>query len=228
VSETRTATVGDPTEEVRRCRGCGEAAVLSGMAWRHTHFGMDSGVVTRDFRCQACGRSFKIRPRARLMGLFIAGVLLIPTCVGVPFLGLAWYRWKQDDWNPVVPGAPVPTRRYPVGPPPRRCAECGAIATATKVTQNRVNGLPVGIEVEYQCRSCGADFTIESVGGQVMNVLSGLTVGGIGAAFLFGADTPGWKYGGAAVCTLLALLMFGLVGVRLLARIRNPAMTGPM
>lgn len=208
--------------EVRRCKGCGQVAVLSGIAWQHSHFGMNTGVVTQDYRCQACGRSFKIRPRPRITGFIIAGVLLIPTCVGLPILAMAWWMWKQDDWNPVVPGAAPPPRRFRAGAPLRTCGDCGSIAVPRKVTQNRVNGIPAGVEVNYLCQGCNDDFTIESPMGQVMNAMSGLVMAAIGAAFLFGADHLGWKYGGTAVASLGALFMFGLVLNRFIARIRNP------
>jgi hypothetical protein len=212
-----------PTElEVRRCKGCGQPAVLSGVAWQHSHFGMNTGIVTQDCRCQSCGRKFKIRPRPRVLGYTIAGVLLIPTCVGLPILAMAYWMYKQDDWNPVVPGALPPPRKFRAGAPLRKCGDCGSIAVPRKVTQNRVNGIPAGVEVEYLCQGCNDDFTIESLMGQVMNMMSGGVVAAIGLGFLLGADHLGWKYGGAAVAWLGALFMFGLVLSRLLARIRNP------
>lgn len=210
--------------EVRRCKGCGEVAVLSGIAWQHSHFGMNSGIVTQDYRCQSCGRKFKIRPRPRLLGFAIAGVLLIPTCMGIPMLALTYWMYKQDDWNPVVPGAPPPPRKYRAGPPLRKCGECGGVCTVRKVTQNRVNGLPAGVEVGYACDGCNADFTIESFWGQAMNAMSGMLVAAISAAFLFGADHLGWKYGGSGVAALISLFMFSLVIWRFIARIRNPVL----
>lgn len=208
--------------EVRRCKGCGQVAVLSGVAWQHSHFGMNTGVVTQDYRCQACGRAFKIRPRARITGYIIAGVLLLPTCVGLPILAMAFWMWKQDDWNPVVPGAVAPPRKFRAGAPLRRCGECGGIAVPRKVTQNRVNGIPAGVEVQYLCQGCNADFTIESFMGQMMNAVSGLFIAGIGVAFLLLADHAGWRYGGSAVSFLAALFALGLVLSRFIARIRNP------
>lgn len=216
-------TEGPASLEVRRCKKCGEAAVLSGMAWRHTHFGINTGVSTQDYRCQACGTAFKIRPKARILGFWIAGVLLLPTCVGLPVLAMAWWMGKQGDWNPVVAGAPTPPRKYRAGPSARRCASCRDIALPSKVTQNRVNGLPVGVETEYRCHGCQRQFTVESIGGQVMNAFSGLVVGGIGLAFLFGADSPYWRWGGAAVSALGAGFMGLLILSRLVARLRNPA-----
>lgn len=208
--------------EVRRCKGCGEVAVLSGIAWQHSHFGMNSGIVTQDYRCQSCGRKFKIRPRPRLLGFAIAGVLLIPTCMGIPMLALTYWMYKQDDWNPVVPGAPPPPRKYRAGPPARRCASCRDVALPVKVTQNRVNGIPVGVETTLRCHGCQREFTVESIGGQIMNALSGLTVGAIGVAFIFLAESPYWRWGGSAVCFLAALFMATLIAARLLARLRNP------
>lgn len=215
--------------EVRRCRKCDAVAVLPGIAWQQRTMGISLPSATRDYRCQACGAKFKIRPRTELLGMAIAGVLLLCTPMGVIFLVMAYVRSKQDEWNPIVPGAPVPERRYWVGPPLRRCAECGATVEPSKVTKNRVNGIPVGVTSEYDCSECGAHFTIESFGAQAMNVLSGLVVGGIGALFLTLAETPGWKWGGSIVCALLMLLMFGLVTARFIARMRNPAIpwTGP-
>lgn len=215
-------TDGPAALEVRRCKRCGQDAVLSGMAWRHTHFGIDTGVSTQDFRCQACGARFKIRPKARLLGFWIAGVLLLPTCMGLPILAMAWWMGKQGDWNPVVPGALTPPRKYRAGPPARRCASCRDVALPVKVTQNRVNGIPVGVETTLRCHGCQREFTVESIGGQIMNALSGLTVGGIGLAFVFLAESPYWRWGGSAVCFLAALFMASLIAARLLARLRNP------
>lgn len=212
----------DPDQEVRRCQRCREVAVVSSAAWRHTHMGIDTGVVTRDYRCQACGHRFKVRPRARLMGFYIAGVLLLPTCVGVPILAVAWWWSQADSRNPVVPGAPRPALQYRAGPPARKCAACGGLTLPRTITQNRINGLPAGVEVDYACTACSHTFTIESPLGQAMNLLSGALVGAIGAALLVYAEHPGWRFGGGGIAVLLGLFMVGMLVARASARVRNP------
>jgi hypothetical protein len=217
----------EEAQQVRRCRACGATAVLPGTAWRHTHFGVRSEIYTREYRCQECGKGFSIRPRARLIGYLIAGILLLPTCVGVPVLIMAWWMWKQDAWNPVVPGATPVARRFPVGPLPRRCAACSNTAVPTQITRHVHNGVPMGTDVVFTCKGCGATFTIESPWGQLVSVASASLVGGLAAAFFFVAESPGWRFGGAGVCALVAVLMLAQAVKRVLARIRNPPLGGP-
>lgn len=66
-------------EEVRRCRACGRASALLETAWAHSTDGFSSGFTTNDWRCQDCGTAFVIRARPHLLGMTIAGVLLLPT-----------------------------------------------------------------------------------------------------------------------------------------------------
>ncbi len=209
-------------QEVRRCHSCKAAAVLPGTAWKHTHWGVSSNVTTREFRCQACGKGFSIRPRARLVGYLIAGVLLLPTCIGLPVLAMAWWMWKQDAWNPVLPDAAPVQRRFPVGPLPRRCSACSGAAVATRVTRHVHNGVPMGTDTVFTCQGCGQEFTLDSPWGHVVSVASTALIGGVAAAFLLVAESPGWRFGGGGVSALIAAALLVQVVLRLLARVRNP------
>ncbi len=208
--------------EVRRCHGCKEVAVLSAANWQHTRLGFQTGIVTRDYRCQSCGRSFTIRPGPQIMGTALAGLLLICTPMGLPILGLAWWMAQQEKQNPKVPGALPPARKYRAGPQLRKCGSCGSVAAPYSMTQNRVNGIPVGIEVGYRCQGCNRAFTIESIGGQLMNAASAVVVGAIGVALLRFAEHPGWRFGGGGLAVLLAVVMLGLIMSRVFARSANP------
>ena len=212
----------NPKPMVRRCKSCGEAAVLPGVAWRLSHNGVDTHTETHEYRCQACGQKFQIRPTPLLIGFAIAGVVFIPFCIGIPILAVTFWMYKQAEWNPVVPDAPAPAQRYRVGPPQRRCTSCGGACVARKIVRSRSRGMPSGVVMQYGCNDCPARFTIESPLGQLINLFSGAVITGFGALFLFGATDPLWRFGGAAGALLVGLFMFGLFGARLLARLRHP------
>lgn len=214
------------TEVVRRCRACGKPAVLLETAWQHSTYGAQSGYSTDEWRCQDCGAGFVIRPWPRLLGLAIAGVLLIPTCIGIPFLGLAWWRWKQDDWNPPVPGAKPPERRFRSGPKPRVCAQCGWSAPAARITAHTHNGLPTGTEYEHECIKCGATFTIESWWGMCFSAMSGSAILAASVAILLFVESWGWKLGGGLGLGLVAAFLLGQVAWRLVNRMRYPEVPG--
>jgi len=191
--------------EIRRCSGCGQTAVLAGVAWQHFYWGVKTGTSTRELRCQACGRQYVLRPRTQLIGTIIAGVLLLPTCMGIPILALAGWWWAQDGRNPVVPGAPPVTRRFRDGPPRRRCGACGQIAVATAVTRKRHNGIPTGTEYTYGCPACQASFIVESPWGHLFALLMAAVVGAAAIAFAALGTTLAWRLGGAAVCSVIDL-----------------------
>ena len=212
---------GEPGVEVRRCRACGRASALLETAWEHHTNGSPAGYTTQEWRCQDCGKGFVIRNWMQLLGLTIAGVVLLPTCVGLPFLALAFWRWKQADWNPVVAGASVPSRRFRVGPLPRRCS-CGGSAPVGATTAHVHNGLPTGTEYEHACLSCAARFTVESWWGMGFTTMAGMAAGGAGLALLLFVEGWGWKLGGLAIGAGGALAI-AQSAWRLLNRLRYPS-----
>jgi len=217
-----------PDASVRQCARCGAPAMVTTAAWSHAHFGMNTGAVTRDCRCQACGARVTLRARARLTGFAIAGVLLLPTCIGLPILGVTWWWWQQEARNPVVPDAPQPVRRFRDGPPLRRCGSCRELAAAKTVTRNRTNGLPTGTEYGYVCGGCGARFTVESPWGHAFSAMAGAVVTAIAVAFAVWGEGRGWRFGGAAVFGLAALFVGTQSALRLWRRVRNPVVVVPL
>lgn len=127
--------------EVRRCAKCGEAAVLLATEWQHTVGGTRINQSTRDFRCHHCGAKFTLVPKVNSIIFIVMGLIM---SFAIFPLGLSLWGWlalRRDRRNPVVPGAPPPRLRYRDGPPLRRCA-CGRDATTTKITRERINGIP--------------------------------------------------------------------------------------
>ena len=212
----------ESSPEIRRCSGCNEAAVLPGAVWQHTTFSAKSGIQTREFRCQACGKSFTIRPRARLIGFIIAGVLLLPTCMGLPILGFSWWWWTQERRIPLVPDAAPVKRRFREGPPQRICGGCGGPAVATNITRHTHNGVPTGTDYVYACRSCNKGFTLESPWGHIFSFMGTSLVAIVAASFLAYGTTAGWKYGGGGVAGVIGTVLLVQNAGRLLARSRNP------
>lgn len=190
--------------------------------WQHTTFGASTGVATRDYRCQSCGAKFTIHPKAHVIGLWIAGVILLPTCIGLPVLWLAWRRGGMEERLPVFPGAPMPQMRYRAGPPLRSCRACQGTASAIGIVRSTHNGIPTGTEYTYRCEACARQFVIESPLGQILSVLGAAMLAGGAAAFFLTAKHPGWKFGGSGVCALLTLVLFGQAVSRFLARFQNP------
>jgi len=209
--------------EVRKCAHCHAPAVVLVLAWQHTVNGTATGYETREYRCQECARAFVVRPRMRILPLWIAGgVLTVTTCIGgLPLLLVAWLRQRVESTIPVV-DAPVPPLRFPGGPPRRRCAQCSALVSAVRITRNSHNGVPTGTEYEYRCAPCNREFTVESPLGMSMNAFGGALLFAGGAAFLAYAQHPGWRFGGGGACVLLGLLLAGQVVQRLANRLRNP------
>lgn len=208
--------------EVRRCAKCGATAVLLETDWAHSTFGVKSSQRTLDFRCQGCGVRFRIRSKAHRLGTLIAGILLLPTCMGAPILGWAWWMHQQDPRNPVVPGAPLPPVRFAMGPPRRRCAACSGSCIAISVVANTHNGIPTGTDYTYRCTKCSHTFEIESPWGQVFNVMAALALGLIGLAVLIWAEGWGWRLG-ACVVGIGGALAWLYSGAKKLANVlRNP------
>jgi hypothetical protein len=210
--------------EVRACPKCQAPAVTNVFTWTHTTWGTGTGQFTHEYRCQACGASFVVRPKSHVIGLFLAGAILSFSCIGLPMLYVAWRRWTVESRIPVVPGAPPPLLRFRGGPPLRSCGECAGTATAMKITRHTHNGIPTGTEYGYACAGCAREFTVESFLGQFISIVSGLLLAGGAALFVIEGTTPAWRWGGSAVCSLLALFLLVQAGRRLMNRLRNPVL----
>ncbi len=196
-----------PTE-VRRCHACGQPKVLLEANWRHTNWGMETSESTREYRCQGCGARFTIHSRMRQIALWVVGALFVcPSGIGLGILALAWWRGQQDARNPVVPGAAVPEIRYRMGAPLRRCAQCAGTCVATHVTAHRTNGIPMGVEMRYQCRRCGHAFTVESVWGTSSSGCSALLILAIGAACAGAGESAAMRWGGGGLALVFGLFM---------------------
>ncbi|MFT3713441.1 MAG: hypothetical protein QM817_37775 [Archangium sp.] len=211
-------SVASAPTEVRQCPACSEAAMVVVMEWQHTTSGFDTGMVTREYRCQRCGKWDKRRPRSTVIAYWIVGVLLLPACgMGLPWLYLAWRESQFDKRLPLVPGAPVPAMQFPGGPPKRTCGKCGGIARAINITRHTHRGVPTGTDYEYQCGQCQLKFTTENLLGHITSGFGFLALIGVSMAFFSGAESPGWKWGGTIVCGLLA----GFLGWQRIERILN-------
>lgn len=210
--------------EVRRCAKCGQTAVTLVFEWSHSYFGARTGSTTRDYRCQACGAKFSLYPRPNLIGLAIAGVVLLPACLmGVIPLWMAWSRWKADERNPVVPYAPMPGIRYRGGPPLRRCGACTGIAAAVKITRSTHTGIPTGTEYVYRCSQCGRGFATESLWGHLFTAFAATVVLAIAVSLLRWGNSPGWQFGGGGAFLLIGAFVSLQSVNRLWNRVRNPA-----
>ena len=209
-------------EEVRRCASCGQSALVSVRAWQHTHFGAASNIVTYDCQCQSCGTRVTLQPRARILGFYIAGVLLLPTVIpGAIVLWMAISRSRAWKRNPVVPGAPMPAMRFQSGPGNRRCG-CGGTATMKKVTRHTHNGIPTGTEYEYACGSCGKGFVIESFAGLFFSFLGASVLAAVSYAVIGHVEKPLSRWGWGLGLALLALLLAAQASSRIAAYFRHP------
>jgi hypothetical protein len=213
--------------DVRLCPKCGETAVVLVTDWKHTQFGRESGESTKDYRCQGCGKWFIKKPKSREIAYWILGAIFtVPCGFGIPWLYLAWRLRTFDRRVQRVEGAPLPPIRYPGGPPKRRCAKCEGVATAVKITRHTHNGVPTGTDHEYQCEKCGLTFETEDALGHTVGFFASAVVLGISAAFFFGADSAGWKYGGSIVSLLVAGVVIWQGVERLLNRKKHAAIEG--
>jgi hypothetical protein len=216
-----------PKREVRRCASCGSASVIVCQAWAHSFSGQETGQVTRDCRCQACGAKATLRdPKAIRTFKIIAWVFLI-TILGFPIMMFKVWRWNRAwDGNPLVPDAPFPRIVYWRGPGNRRCGRCGQVARLVSVTRNTRNGIPMGTDCDYACVGCKQEFKTESAGGILVNFMGAalFTVGGW-AWFKSMQAWSGWK-----ACSLLVLVggvwFFLLAVKRTLAALQNPTLSG--
>lgn len=189
--------------------------------WHHSMNGANTNEVTRDYRCQQCGAWQEQGPRSRLIAWWIVGVLLLPTCIGLPFLVLAYRLQTFDKRVPVMPGVPAPRVRFPGGPPKRTCS-CQGVAVARNITRHTHNGVPTGTDYEYECTSCKRTFTTENVLGTATSLFGALVLLGIGVAFLVSASSPGWKWGGGLGLGGLGLFLGVQTGGRVVNRFKYP------
>lgn len=218
-----------PKSEVRRCGRCEKPAVIVCQAWTHTLSNVETGRVTRDCRCQACGASVTLRdPKAiRLYAILslALGFLVVPL-FGLPFV----YAWRRAwDKTPLVPDAAFPEVRYWRGPGNRRCGACGKIARLESVTRNTHNGIPMGTDCSYRCEGCSATFETESAGGLLVNLLGAALFGGGALAWL--ASQQGLRLGWGLALSVAALgggvFFVYTFGKRVGAALRNPRLEGP-
>jgi DNA-directed RNA polymerase subunit RPC12/RpoP len=221
--------VVDPNApEVRWCSSCHHNAVVLVGRWQHTTGGSATGETTRDYRCQHCGKKYRIRPRLHTTLGMIVGVMAATTIIGLPIFFVYWRRHNVHKRIPPAAGAPMPPMRFFDGPPLRACGGCQTPATVQKVTRTSHNGIPTGTEYVYGCATCSREFTIQSAWGIVFGALMGLLVVAATAAFVAWAETPGWFWGGSIVCGLIALLLLGSTVAQIRARIRHRIVPMPM
>ncbi len=208
--------------EVRQCSKCQQPAVVLVMEWEHTTFGASTNESTKDYRCQGCGAWFVKRAKSRVIAFWVVGVLLsIPCLFGAPFLYLAWRQSTFDQRLPLVPGALTPRLRFPGGAPKRTCGKCGGIAKALRITRHTHKGLPTGTDYEYECGQCGLEFSTENFLGHAFSTVGGTLLGGVAAGFFFGAESPGWRWGGSIVMALFTLFLLGQSVVRIVNRFKH-------
>lgn len=194
--------------EVRQCPKCASPSVLLVHEWQHTNFAGATGEVTKEYRCQQCGAWEVKRSKYRVLGLWIGGLLALPACgAGIPFIYVAWKDGRFEERVKLLQDAPVPAMRFPGGPPKRVCAGCGGVASAISITRHTHKGIPTGTDYVYACSGCQKEFTTENWLGHVAS--SFLTLGSLAfmAGFLFGADSPAWKWGGTVVMGLITAVV---------------------
>lgn len=214
--------VTDPNApEVRWCSSCHQNAVVLVGSWQHTSGGAATNETTRDYRCQHCGKKYRIRPRLHTTLGMIVGVMAATTIIGLPVFFIYWRRHTVHKRIPPVAGAPMPPMRYFDGPPVRTCATCSVPAETVKITRKSHNGIPTGTEYAYRCPSCRVEFTIVSAWGIVFETMMALFVVAAGAGFLAWAESPGWRWGGSITCGLIALLLLGETVFRIRSRLRH-------
>ncbi len=175
--------------------------------WKHTSWGIETSLRTRDFRCQSCGAKYRVRPRLHTLFFLYASVPAIMTIIGIPFFIAAWRRHTVASRIPIVEGASMPTMRFLPGPPPRACGSCPSFATLHEVKRTTINGISNGTEYRYHCAGCSQEFTVHSVWAIVLGALLALLVAAVMLAFLIWAKTSGWRYGGGGMSAAISLLL---------------------
>ncbi|HET6585529.1 MAG TPA: hypothetical protein VFG69_18850 [Nannocystaceae bacterium] len=207
---------------VRRCSKCEQAAVVLVHDWKHSVGSTTTGWSTKDYRCQSCGKKYRVRPRMQtILGLCV-GVMAATTIIGIPLFVLYWRRHTVPSRILPVPGAPMPPMRFADGPPQRSCGGCAAPASVYNVTRHTHNGVPTGTEYKYRCAACNREFTVQSVWGIVFGTLVTLLAAAAAWGFYALAETPGWRWGGAGVCAAIVLLLFGQIIAQVRTRTGHP------
>ena len=149
------------------------------------------------------------------VGALVFGLAASASATGL----LVWCAqpWWRARRNPVVPGASLPTIRFDLTEPLRRC-RCDATVPSHLVVRDRI-----GAETHYRCDSCGAVFVIDSLPATVLMSVGGVLVFALGVGLLRTAAGQGT---GAAICAgmvgLLGVGAFALAIVRVIARRRHP------
>jgi hypothetical protein len=228
-----------PGDEVRRCAGCGAAAMI----------GLPAAVprsLPRTFLCQACGRAVVVHParwvphpmlfagamlaafgasgaavvavdglperRFALLGISVF-LLVLGVSVCASILSTDWARWR----NPVVDGAAAPPVRFVEAYPRRRC-RCGVEVPCVGVSTGRA-----GDELEYRCEACGRAFTVEGPYATVYSLTASALSLAIAVGFLSAQASITWDdLLPPSCCVLVAVGSVGLSLVRYSARRRHP------
>lgn len=213
--------------EVRQCPKCSAPAVVLVTEWQHTTSGVATGAVTKEYRCQACGAWQVLRPTLSSISLWVAGILLLPACgLGLPFIWVAWQNGRFDERVKRV-DAPAPVMKFPGGPPKRQCT-CGGVAAAVEITRHTHRGIPTGTEFVYACASCKKQFETENVLGHFTSSFLTVACLGVALAFLAGATSPMWRWGGGGVMALITALV-GWAGVsKLVNRFKYKEVEAPV
>lgn len=208
---------------VRRCPHCLQPSAVLIIDWQDEVYGIKTGVATQEYRCQSCGKRFKIHAKRENTILLVLGIALLFFMfpAGLLLLFIARRRWKLAARAPLLPDARIPAIRYQEGPPRRRCGACGNLCRAVRVARESHNGIPMGMEIEYECSGCGRQFTIGSTGSNIGLGFTALFFLAAGAALWFFLESM-WKYAGMIASAAFGLLMAYDLAKRISADRANP------
>jgi hypothetical protein len=184
--------------EVRRCPRCAQPSAVLIVDWQEEVYGIKTGVTTREYRCQSCGGRFKIHGKRENTIIVLLGVVLLFFVLpaGLLLLFIAWRRARLAAKAPVQPDARIPSIRYQEGPPRRRCAACANLCRPVRVAKESHNGIPLGMEIDYECSGCGRQFAVGTTGFYITLAFTALFFLGAAAGFwIFQGNL--WKYAGA-------------------------------
>lgn len=159
-----------PSDEVRQCVSCRQAALICIRDWQHRLIGVDLPTWTLDYECQACGVKITLLPQRKIRAERLIAYLLIPAIFPSLYF-FASARRKARAWtdNPVVPGASQPNRRVfpaaqmldqPYRDPHARVCACRGAAQCTAIAQKRLGSMSIGSRYEYHCRQCTKAFAV--------------------------------------------------------------------
>ena len=188
-AEEALVTTNSAGTEVRRCARCGEAALVCVRVQQVREILTATG--WHDWRCQSCGASVRLYPESGIRRLRWIAVPMFFTV----FLPI-WYlirahklsqAWRQ---SPIASGARYPIIRFPHRTEERRCRRCGGVVKPSEMSQQRTPaGSPLGVKSRYACTACNRTYEIESIGGNILNVVGGLLFGAGGLWGLLGRHT---------------------------------------